>query len=180
MATEAYLNIAQTGTSAVATVTQTQGGQTVNIQQFALVDATNTIFATIDANGLHVVPSVGTPQKSGPLTTTIVGGGGNSATLSAPYVTSGKVGTLQHGIFSATAPCSWQIQTVNTAGTPANVATFLTAAYQSFDFKPGMIGEVPTVTGDGTHVLFQVVCTNLDTNTGNTATVNAYLSWAEN
>lgn len=185
MATEASVLVTASGSTNVGSFTQTWtiGGTptTVYIQALALVDATTGMPGTIDANGsLHTAPFLGTPENSGPLSTSIAGGGSANATLSAPAVTNLKVGSLQHAVFSATSPCSWELQWVDASGTVHNVCTAITPAYGTYDFKPGMIREVQTDTSDGTHSKFQALCTNLDTNSSASATVNAYFNWAEN
>lgn len=181
MATQASIDVQSSGTNAVATFQQTQGGSTVNVQQAALVDATSSTPAQIDANGaIYVRPYVGTPKNSGPQTASVAGGGGGTATLASGLITVAAIASLQHALFGATTPCSWTLQTVNASGTPASVFTVVTPAFGSFDFKPGMVKEVATVAGDNVHVQFQVVCTNLDTSGLNTASAYAYFNWAEN
>lgn len=182
--TLAVLNIQQSGTTPVGFVEQTwtvNGTPTqVYVQGGILVDAVTGTPAVIDANGLHVVPVLGSPNASGLITNGNVPAGG-TVTLTSPVpVTVGTTGTLQHAIFSSTLPTLWTVQTVNNAGTPTNVANFLTDANGSFDFKPGMPREISTVQATNTSCVFQVTAQNLSTNQSVAGAVYANFFWAEN
>ena len=179
MATQSSVNVTASGSSPIATYQQTQNATTVQVQQFSAVDPTSGQGATVDLNGLHVVPSVGTPNTSGALTATGIVSGGSATLTSSVPVTNAKTGTLQHGIFSSTQPVQWTLQTINNAGTPTTVANFITDANRTYDFKPGSLAEIATVLSTGT-AAFQVVANNLSTNQSITATAYATFFWAEN
>ena len=178
------LNIAQAGSSPVAMFSQTWtvngNPTTVYIQASSLVDSVSGIAATVDTNGLHVVDSRGTPVASGNISATGISAGTNSTLSSSVSVTSDKTGTLQHALFSATQPTLWTIQTVNNAGTATSVVNFLTSAYETFDFKPGTLGEIATVLSSSTNCKFQVIAQNVGTDQNNPATAYANFFWAEN
>lgn len=183
MATESAVNVAPSGSTPIASFTQTQqGSTTVDVQQFSLVDpngtGTHAVGATVDANGLHVVPQVGTPNSSGSLTASIAANSSSTMSSGVP-VTNTKTGTLQHGIFSASQPMLWVMQTLNNSGSPTTVASFYTNAYETYDYRPGSISEVSTVLSTGV-AAFQVVATNQGTNTNVPATAYANFFWAEN
>ncbi len=180
MSTQSAINVAEAGASPVATFSQTQGGITVYIQQASLVDATSGASVAVDANGLHIVPSIGTPNTSGLLSALAIASGANATMASTVPITSGKTGTLQHGIFSSTQPTLWTLQSVNNAGTPLSVVSFLTDANAVFDFKPGSIAEVSTVLASSAICIFQVIAQNLSVNTSVTANAYATLFWVEN
>lgn len=178
MSTQSSINVTASGSSPVATFTQTQGGSTVYVQQASVVDPSTGQGAPVDTNGLHVVLSVGALQVwGGPLSASAIANGA-SATLNST-VTNGYTGTLQHGIFASTQPTQWALQIVNNSGTPTTITQFLTSANETYDYKPGSIGEVPTVLSNG-NAKYQVVATNLSTNSNETATVYATFFWAEN
>lgn len=179
MATPAVVNVASAGSSPIATFQQTQSGITVQVQQGAIVDPTSGQGATVDANGLHVVLSTGALATSGSLTATSIVSQGSETISSSVKVTSGKTGTLQHAIFAGTTPMQWALQTVDNSSAATTVATFFTNAYESFDFKPGSLGEIATVASTG-NALFQVVATNLSMAANPTGTAFASFFWAEN
>ena len=179
MATESVVNVPSSGASLIATFEQTQNSQTVQVQQVSLVDSTSGQGSVVDLNGLHVVLEKGTPNASGVLSNTTLAAGANVTLTSAVVVTSGKTGTLQHAIFAGTQPILWQVQTVNNAGAPTTVVSFITDANQSFDFKPGANAEVSTVLSTGT-AAFAVNATNLSTNATVNASVYGTFFWAEN
>lgn len=186
-ATLSSLNIAQAGSSPVAMFEQTWtingNPKTVYIQASSLVDSVTGLAATIDANGLHVVPSFGTPNASGPISLTagsaIAPGASGTLTSTVP-VTNGKTGTLQHAIFASTQPTLWTIQTVNNAGTPTSVTSFITGANETFDFKPGTSGEIATVASTSTSCKFQATAQNIGTDQNNPDSVYVSFFWAEN
>ena len=179
MATESIVNVPSAGAASIATFSQTQNSQTVEVQQVSLVDSTIGTGSVVDSNGLHVVLEKGTPNASGVLSDTTLAAGANVTLTSAVVVTSGKTGTLQHALFAGTQPILWQVQTVNNAGAVTTVASFITDANQSFDFKPGANAEVATVLSTGT-AAFAVNATNLSTNATVNASVYGAFFWAEN
>jgi hypothetical protein len=183
MSTQSYINVTASGSNGVATYTQTQNSNTVYVQQVSLVDptgtGTNAIGATITANGLQVIPTFGTTATSGLVTASSIAAGGNSTLSSSVMVTSGKTGTLQHGVFASTQPTQWQVNSVNNVGGATTIFTFLTNAYEAYDFKPGMWNEATTVASTGA-AYFQVIATNLSNNANQTANAYATFFWAEN
>lgn len=181
MATQSAVNVTASGSSPIATFSQTQDAETVYIQQIALVDPTSGQGAPVDVNGLHVVPSVGAAKTSGSITASNIAAGGNANLTSSVPVTNAKTGTLQHGIFASTQPTQWTMQTLDNTSTPATVAIFLTDANETYDYKPpiGLQGEISTVLSTGA-AKFQVNATNLSTNNSVTATAYATFFWAEN
>lgn len=179
MATQAAVNVTSSGSSPIATFAQTQNAITVEVQQCALVDPTNGTGAPVDANGLHVVNSVGTPKTSNSLNATGIAAAG-SATLSAPAITSGKTGTLQHAIFSATQPALWLVQSVNNSSVATTVISFLTNANETFDLKAAFPSEISSVLSSSVNCLFQVVVSNQSGNANLTATAYTTFWWAEN
>lgn len=176
---QSAVDVTPSGTTGIATFTQTQGGNTVFVQQQSIVDPTTGVAASVGANGLAVSPSVGAPNTSGAIiATNIVSGVSANLTSSVP-VTSGKTGTLQHGIFASTLAAKWTVQALDNSSAVTASFSFLTGPNQTYDFKPGCKDEFPTVLSTGA-ATFQVVTHNLDTNLGNTATSYASFSWAEN
>lgn len=184
MSTQSAVPVTATGSTEIASFSQTWtiGGvpTTVFIQAMALVDTTTGVPVVVDANGVHVVPVVGSPNGSGPISASNIAAQGN-ATLTSPIpVTSGKVGTLQHGIFSATQPMQWTVQTVDNSGAATSRFSFITDAFDTYDFSAVMKDSIATVTATTTQCVFQVVATSLSQNTDQTATAYASFFWAEN
>ena len=181
---DAALGIAQTGSSEVGSVTQTWTidgtPTTVYIQGFTLVDSINNIKAQVDANGLHVVPSIGAPNASGPIEATNIAYGTPATLVSTVPITDGKTGTLQHAIFASTQPTQWTIQTVNNASSATSRVSFITNANETYDYRAVMNNELSTVLASTANVIFQVVATNLNPNTSVTATAFANFFWSEN
>lgn len=186
MATPTFtiLNITPSGSSPVGfvNVPLLVSGSIVqaNVQATALVDPSTGTPSTIDANGLHVIPSVGSPNTSGIVSNTNIAAGASATLASSVPVTTGKTGTLQHAVFTSTQPVLWTLQTVNNAGTPTNVASFITDANRSFDFKPGTPGEVSTVLATNSSCVFEAIAQNLGTNQAVPAAAYASYFWAEN
>jgi hypothetical protein len=124
--------------------------------------------------------SPGTLKNSGQqISSTTIGAGSSLAIPAGTLVTTGKVGTLQHAVFASSVPCRWDVQTINAS----NVATiifsvFTSATNLSYEWKCQNAAELATVSGDGSHVQFQVTANNED----NTNAASAYASffWAEN
>ncbi len=171
--------VTSSGSSPIATFSQTQSGQTVEVQQVSLVDPSTGQASVVDTLGLHVVIEKGAPNSSGTVSNTAIASGATAALTSSVVVTSGKTGTLQHAIFAGTQPILWQIQTLNNLSVAATVASVITDANQSFDFKPGSNSEVSTVLSTGV-ATFQVQATNLSTNASVNASAYATFFWAEN
>jgi hypothetical protein len=186
MATETAVNVTASGSSPIACVQQNQqsGAQEVQVQQIVLVDyngtGTDAIGATVNANGsLNVAQSVGANNQSGLVSNPAVAYN-SSATLYSPIpVTSGKVGTLQHAIFASSQPTLWVLQTLNNSSAATTKTGFMTGPNDSFDYRAATHGELPTVSSTG-HANFQVIATNLSTNSNQTDAVYASFFWAEN
>lgn len=182
--TYTLLNISQSGATPIGfvSVPMLVNGVIVqaNVQAGVLLDPVTGTPSVIDGNGLHVIPSLGTPLTSGIVSNTNISSGA-SATLPSPVpITSGKTGTLQHAIFASTQPVLWTLQKVNNAGTPTSISSFITDANRSFDFKPGSPNEVATDQASGSACLYQATALNLSTNQATPASVYATYFWAEN
>ncbi len=177
---QGYVLVSSSGASPIAVFEQTQNGITVSVQQAALVDPVTGTASTVDANGLHVVLETGAQNTSGPISQAAIAAGAAATLASAVPITSGKTGTLQHAVFAATQPMLWTIQSVNNAGATANIASVLTNANETFDFKPGSVDEVSTVLSSSATCKFQVVATSQSTNQSVSATAYATFFWAEN
>jgi len=157
---DSSVNVTPTGATPIATSQRTTGAGVVQMQQVAVFK--------------------GMPGTSGPITQAI--GVGGSAAVQIPSsvsVTSGKIGSLQHGVFSSTQPTLWTIVTVNNSGALASSTPFLTNANETFDFKPGLENEILTVTSTGA-AKFQVAAQNISTNALVAATAYVAFAWAEN
>ncbi len=176
---QSSVSVTSSGSSPIATFAQTQNGSTVQVQQLALVDPSTGQASVVDNLGLHIVEEKGAPNTSGTITNGSIVGGANATLTSSVVVTSGKTGTLQHAIFAGTAPMLWQVQTLNNSSAATTVATIVTDANQSFDLKPGSNGEISTVLSTGV-ATFQVVASNLSTNTTLSGAAYATFYWAEN
>ena len=179
MATESSVNVPSAGAASIATFSQTQNSQTVEVQQVSLVDSTIGTGSVVDSNGLHVVLEKGTPNASAVLSNTSLAAGANATLTSAVVVTNGKTGTLQHAIFAGTQPILWQLQTINNSSVATTVVSFITDANTTFDFKPGANAEISTVLSTGV-ATFAVNATNLSTNASVNASVYGTFFWAEN
>lgn len=175
--------VAQNGSTPIGMVQQswTIGGTptTVYVQASAIVDPQTGVSTTVDANGLHVVTNLGSPV-SGVASNTSITGNSPVTLVSSVAITNGKTGTLQHGIFCASGPMLWQLQTVNNSGSPTTVLTFMSDAFETYDYVAKMANEISSVLSTGTTAKFQVVATPLGTN--QSAIVSAYANfiWAEN
>jgi hypothetical protein len=73
----------------------------------------------------------------------------------------------------------WALQTVNNAGTPANVTTFITDTNRTFEFRAVFPTEVLTVLSNGA-AIFQATAQNIGTNAATPAAAYASFAWAEN
>lgn len=155
---QSYVEVLPSGTTPIATVSQVQGGTTVNVQQ--------------------VIASPGTPNTSGSLNATGIANGGSATLTSSVVVTSGFTGTLQHAIFASTMATLWVLQTLNNSSAATTIATFLTNANETYDLRSSYPGEIATVLSTGV-ATFQVIATNQSGNSNITAAAYATFFWAE-
>lgn len=155
---QSSVDVAPSGSTPIAVVTQVQGGTTVNVQQ--------------------VIASPGTPNTSGSLNATGIANGGSATITSSVVVTSGFTGWLQHGIFASTQATLWVLQTLNNASAPTTVTSFLTNANETFDYKVAYPTETATVLSTGV-ATFQVIATNQSANANLTASAYATFNWVE-
>lgn len=176
---DSFINVASSGSSPVAVFEQVQNATTVFVQQAALVDPNSGQPSVIDANGwLQIRANSGTQRSSGPLS--VVVNFASSGIVTAPGVTIGKTGYLQHAVLSANQPSLWTLQTVANNGAATNVASFYSNALESVDFRAMTWNEVVTQLASSASCAFQITCANQSTNQNINSQVYAQFFWAEN
>jgi len=154
---EGIISINQTGS---ANGIQIASGPGMSSGNPLYIDASSGVFGTAQTYNTSISVVPGTPQ-----------------TITATLVTSGKKGYLVNVYCFSQVAMSFLVQTIDASDTATNVFTVMNnSATPSAVFGPLSQLEVETVTGDGSHVAYQVIVTNLDTLTSN---ANVFVSWME-
>jgi hypothetical protein len=118
-------------------------------------------------------------KTSGQLTSVSLAAGA-SITLSAPFVTATKQGTLKHVDASSSVPIKVELQSVNNASVATSIITRFTSSYNLFsEWREYITGEfLGIAAANGTAACFAVKITNMDPQ-ANAADVFATLAWTE-